>query len=220
MLSTRALLHRNSWHTSRPGKACTVLDECAFAIFGSIWLNCYNVARIPSDSPLKTSSMFVLVLVNMSTLWTCNTCWRLCINKIKKHFLAEATCRSIRCFFDCALLYSQEGAKIGQIDADCIAPSENSSNLQVHQIILHNSSGCGSVVSRDMEHWMRNELHPTEVVPFFRTPGMYEGPLRALLNCCLRLHLFFEQHLNSLWMALVDAQSVIVVPRVVREVLC
>ena len=76
-------------------------------------------------------------------------------------------------------------------------------------------------VSRDMEHWMRNELHFTEVVPFFRTPGMYEGPgIRAFLNCCVRLHLFFEQHLNSIWMALVNAQSVIVVPRVVREVLC
>ena len=79
------------------------------------YLDLAELLQCSKDSPLKTSSMFALVLVNMSTLWTFNTCWRLCINKIKKHFLAEATCRSIRCFFDCALLYSQEGAKIGQI---------------------------------------------------------------------------------------------------------
>ena len=118
VLSTRALLHRNSWHTSRPGKACTVLDECAFAIFGSIWLNCYNVARIP---PWKQA------VCSCSYWWICRLCGPSTrvgdyvstkFNKIKKHFLAEATCRSIRCFFDCALLYSQEGAKIGQIDAD------------------------------------------------------------------------------------------------------
>jgi hypothetical protein len=88
--------------------------------------------------------------------------------------------------------------------ADCIAPSENHPISKCTWILLDvvllsrrvdapGKSGHGALD----EKWI-NELHPTEVVPFFRTPGMYEGPLmRALLNCCLRLHLFFEQHLDG-----------------------